>query len=67
MRFYRFALRDSDSQIEEIGAMALPDDTEAVSFGKGIVQDLARAPLPQPGLALAVINDDRIVGVIHVE
>jgi hypothetical protein len=61
---YRFTLQKDDTRIEELGAMALADDREALAFGRGIARDLAGDPGQQEGVAVAVINGTRIVRTI---
>ncbi len=64
MRPYRFALRTTEPEPEYLGALALPDDSEALAFGQELVQDLVeRAKIPPP-LVVEVIEGDRTVGEI---
>jgi hypothetical protein len=58
---YRFALQKDGTPIEELGAMALPDDGEALAFGQRIAHDLADGQGEQAGVAVAVIKGTRTV------
>jgi hypothetical protein len=40
MRAYIFVVRDNDAEAEMLGAMALPNDAEALDFGRRVSQDL---------------------------
>ena len=64
MSIYRFVLRSGSGQVEELGCLPLPDDREAVAFGKLVVQDLVRGILPPPAPVMEVIDGERTVGRI---
>jgi hypothetical protein len=47
MSIYRFVLRSRSGEVEELGCLPLPDDREAVAFGKSVVQDMVQGAAPQ--------------------
>ena len=67
MSIYRFVLRHPGGQVEELGFLPLPDDREAVAFGKTVGRELVQgAPTPHTGLVMVVTEDERPVGKIRV-
>jgi hypothetical protein len=64
---YCFALQTDGVQIEELGAMALCDDVEAVAFGERVARDLANGLEQQPGTSIAVKRRTRTVRSIPVK
>jgi hypothetical protein len=65
MSIYRFVLRSRSGKVEELGCLPLPDDREAVAFGKSVVQDMVQRTPPQQAVVMEVIEgDDRTVGRI---
>ena len=72
MSIYRFVLRSGSGQVEELGCLPLPDDREAVAFGKLVVQDivqdmaqdLVQGSLRPPAPVMEVIDGERTVGRI---
>jgi hypothetical protein len=68
MSIYRFVLRSGSGQVEELGCLPLPDDREAVAFGKLVVedmiQDLVQGTLPPHAPVMEVIDGERTVGRI---
>jgi hypothetical protein len=65
MSVYRFVLRSRRGQIEELGFLPLPDDREAVAFGKTVGRELAQGE-PHTGSVMVVTEDERPVGKIRV-
>lgn len=65
MSVYRFVLRNPGGQVEELGFLPLPDDGEAVAFGKTVGRELARGE-PHMGSVMVVTEDERPVGKIRI-
>jgi hypothetical protein len=65
MRIYRFVLRGPSAEIEELGAIPLRDDKEAVAFGQSVVRDMVQGALPQQAAVVEVIDGERTVGRIN--
>jgi len=67
MSIYRFVLRNPAGQVEELGFLPLPDDREAVAFGKTVGRELAQGkPASHTGSFMVVTEDERPVGKIRV-
>ena len=64
MSIYRFVLRSGTGRVEELGCLPLPDDGEAVAFGKLVVQDMIQGAPPHQVLFMEVIDGERTVGRI---
>jgi hypothetical protein len=64
MSVYRFVLRGPSAQVEELGALTLRDDTEAVAFGRSVAQDMVQGLLPQQAAVVEVIEGERTVSRI---
>jgi hypothetical protein len=66
MKHYCFTLQADGTLIEELGFMALRNDSEAVAFGEQIARDLANGVDQQPGAAIAITKRARTVHRIPV-
>jgi hypothetical protein len=66
MSIYRFVLRSRAGRVEELGYLPLPDDGEAVAFGKLVVQDMIQGAPPQQAPVVEVIDGERTVGRIDL-
>jgi hypothetical protein len=65
MSIYRFVLRKPCGQVEELGTIPLPDDSEAIAFGERVVRDLVKDdPAPYTGTIMDVIEGSRSVSSI---
>ena len=64
MSVYRFVLRGSGAQVEELGALTLRDDMEAVAFGRSVARDMVQGLLPQQATVVEVIEGERTVSRI---
>jgi hypothetical protein len=65
MSIYRFVLRSRSGEVEVLGCLPLPDDRQAVAFGKSVVRDMVQGTPPQQAAVMEVIEgDDRTVGRI---
>ena len=64
MSVYRFVLRGPGAEVEELGALPLRDDTEAVAFGQSVVRDMVQGVLPQQAAVVEVIEGERTVSRI---
>lgn len=65
MSIYRFVLRSRAGQVEELGCLSLPDDREAVAFGKLVVRDMIQGIAPQQAPVMEVIDGERTVARIR--
>jgi hypothetical protein len=62
---YRFVLRQN-GQLEELGTIPLPDDREAIAFGKSVAREMAENdPAPYAGAIMVVIEGERAVASIR--
>jgi hypothetical protein len=65
MSVYRFVLQQN-GQLEELGTIPLPDDNEAIAFGKTVVREMVENdPAPYAGAIMDVIEGERAVGSIR--
>jgi hypothetical protein len=62
MQPYKFALL-AGARAEELGAMGMRDDSEAIAFGEQLARDLASAKQRKDS-AVAIIQGERTVGSI---
>jgi hypothetical protein len=67
MSIYRFVLRVPGDQIEELGALLLRGDGEAVAFAESLVRDMVQGSPAQQGAVMEVIDGERTVGRIQTE
>jgi hypothetical protein len=65
MSVYRFVLRGPGAKFEELGALPLTDDTEAVTFGQSVARDMVQGASPQQAAVIEVIDGERTVGRIN--
>jgi hypothetical protein len=62
---YQFNLHD-DTQVEELGSMALVDDDAALAFGKQVIRDLLDKDDDHcSGWTLEIIDSDRRIASIR--
>jgi hypothetical protein len=66
MPYYEFALDNGDGR-EDLGGMMLTDDTEAITLGKQVVQDLKRQAGDYQRWSIDITEGERIVGTIPFE
>jgi hypothetical protein len=66
MPYYEFAL-DNGGGREDLGGMMLTDDTEAITLGKQVVQDLKRQAGDYQRWSIDITEGERIVGTIPFE
>jgi len=67
MQHYSFVMVGDAAETEALGGVALEDDRDALSFGKGVVTDLLEGTGRQTGLTLTILEAGRIVGRIPVD
>jgi hypothetical protein len=59
MPFYHFAIHKGGARTEGLGIMELVDDTEALDFGKRVIQDMIhRDPEHYAGWTMDITNGD---------
>ena len=62
---YQFSLH-TDTEVEELGSMALVDDAEALAFGKQVIRDLLDKDDDHcSGWTLEIIDGDRRIASIR--
>jgi hypothetical protein len=68
MPHYRFSLHTKGDRTEDHGAMTLANDGGALSFGKGVIQDLMRRDtMRYTGWILDITECERAVASIPLE
>jgi hypothetical protein len=66
MSIYRFVLRIPGDEIEELGALPLSGDGEAVAFAASVVRDMKQGNPDQRQAVMEVIDGERTVGRIDL-
>ena len=64
MSIYRFVLRVPGDQLEELGALPMRDDRDAVAFAQSVVRDMTQGNPAQQAAVMEVIDGKRTVGRI---
>jgi hypothetical protein len=64
MSIYRFVFRVPGAPVEELGALSLRDDREAIAFGRSVVRDMVKGATPQQVAVMEVIDGERTIGRI---
>jgi hypothetical protein len=65
MPTYRFAIRDTEADSENLGGMELLDDATAIAFGNGVMRDLMHGGAKSYiGSILDITQDARAVGSV---
>jgi hypothetical protein len=67
MSIYRFVLRVPGDQIEELGALPMRDDREAVAFARSVVREMTQGNPAQQAAVMEVIDGRRTVGHIQTD
>ena len=66
MPYYEFAV-DNGSGREDLGGMMLTDDTDAMTLGKQVIQDLKRQGGDYQRWSMDITEGERVVGTIPFE
>ena len=65
MPAYRFSTRQGPADTEWLGAIVLPDDAEALAFGRQLIRDFKREHAMQSvGWTLEIAEQRRTVGIV---
>ncbi len=65
MHCYHFALRNDVGDREDLGYLAMNDDTEALDFGRDIIRDITQNHAPvYAGSVMEITAGRRLVGSI---
>jgi hypothetical protein len=67
MSIYRFVLRVPGDQVEQLGALPLRDDRDAIAFAESVVRDMVQGNPAQQPVVMEVIDGDRTVGRIQTD
>ena len=68
MPAYRFSTRQGPAVNEWLGAIELPDDAEALAFGKQVIRDYKREETTRcVGWSLEIAEQRRVVGNVHFD
>ena len=63
MPAYQFIIHKNKGETEELGAMEMPSDSEALAFAIGVVRDM-KSDHPHAGWTMDIRQDDRDAGTV---